>query len=34
MIDGAHHSLEIKGDIVGSVRVLERVMGEIEKFVG
>jgi hypothetical protein len=34
VIEGADHSLEVKGDVVESVRVLERVMGEIQKFLG
>jgi hypothetical protein len=32
VIEGADHSLEIMGDIVGSIRVLERMVGEIKEF--
>lgn len=32
VIEGADHSLEVKGDVVRSVRVLESVVGEIQKF--
>jgi Alpha/beta hydrolase domain len=32
VIENADHSLEIKGDIIESVRVLGRIMVEIEKF--
>jgi hypothetical protein len=34
VIENADHSLEISGDIVESIRVLERIMVEIEKFLG
>jgi hypothetical protein len=34
VIENADHSLEIKGDIIESVRVLERIMVAIEKFLG
>ncbi len=34
VIEGAGHSLEIAGDIVKSIQVLERVMEEVQKFLG
>ena len=34
VIENAYRSLEIMGEIVESVRVLERIMLEIQKFLG
>jgi len=34
VIENADHSLEIRGDIVQSIRALEGIMAEIEKFLG
>jgi pimeloyl-ACP methyl ester carboxylesterase len=33
VIEGANHSLEIEGDVGGSIRILERVMRAIEAFI-
>ncbi len=34
VIENADHSLEITGDIVQSIQVLEGIIGEIQKFLG
>jgi|GEM_PF-359051 len=34
VIEGANHSLEIPGDVRGSIRVLERVVDAVDRFAG
>jgi pimeloyl-ACP methyl ester carboxylesterase len=33
VVEGANHSLELEGDVIGSIHVLERVMRALEAFI-